>query len=380
MPTMDERLPGSAGVSPALFENNGSRAPRCWVEISLSRLRHNYRQICGRVGPDVAVMAVVKAGAYGHGATEVSVALAAVGVPWFGVNTVEEARELRVAGVQQPILLLLGFTPGEEDALHRYNLTPAVSSAEQVATLEARGLPYHVKVDTGLGRLGFDPRGVIIGPHMKGVLTHLASADQPDDARACQQTDQQIRKFAELRASNPALAAARWTHLANSAALATRTDCWGNLVRPGLALYGYLGCPSEMDLRPVLTFKARILALREVPAGTPLGYGARYVTPAPARIAVIAAGYADGLNRGLTNCGQALVHGRRCPVVGAVSMDLTLLDVTAISGVAPGDVATLIGEDGAERITAHDVAALTNSIAYEVLCQIGNRVPRICLD
>ncbi len=369
MPTMEERLPGSAGVSPAL----GSPTARCWAEISLSRLRHNYREIRRRVGPDVAVMAVVKAGAYGHGATEVARELAVEGVPWFGVTTVAEARELRASGITQSILLLSGFVPGEEDQLAEHRLVPAVYDAGQVAALEARGLPYHVKVDTGLGRWGFDPSDVVTGPHMEGLLTHLACADQPG---ARQQTDQQIRRFVELRAR----VTTRWTHLANSAALATRSDCWGNLVRPGLALYGYLSCPSELDLRPVLSFKARILSVRDVPGGTPLGYGARYVTPGSARIAVIGAGYANGLSRLLTNCGQALVRGRRCPMVGAVSMDLTMLDVTAVPGAAAGDVATLIGEDGSERITAHDVASLTGTIPYEVLCQIGNRVPHARIE
>lgn len=318
-------------------------------------------------------MAVVKAGAYGHGATQIARTLAAEGVPWFGVTTVAEARELRAAGITQSILLLSGFVPGEEDQLAEHRLVPAVYDAAQVAVLESRGLPYHVKVDTGLARLGFDANAVVTGPHMEGLLTHLASADQP---RARQQTDQQIRKFADLRARF----STRWIHLANSAALATRTDCWGNLVRPGLALYGYLACPSEMDLRPVLSFKARVLSIRDVPAGTPLGYGARYVTPGPARIAVIGAGYANGLSRLLTNRGHALVRGRRCPMVGAVSMDLTMLDVTAVADAAVGDVATLIGEDGGERITAHDVAALTETIPYEVLCQIGNRVPHVYIE
>jgi alanine racemase len=349
---------------------------RTWAEISLPRLRHNYREIRRRVGERAAVMAVVKAGAYGHGAPTVARTLAAEGAEWFGVTTVEEGRELRAAGIAQPILLLSGFAPGEADQVEALRLTPAVYDAQQAGAMESRGLPYHLKVDTGLGRLGFDPAAVVAGPHLEGLLTHLASADQPDDPRARRQTDDQIRRFAELRARIPA----RWYHLANSAALATRADCWGNLVRPGLALYGYLSCPSELDLRPVLSFKARVLAVREAAAGTPVGYGARYVTPGPARLAVIGAGYADGLSRRLTNGGQALVRGRRCPIAGAVSMDLTMLDVSAAPDAAPGDVATLIGEDGAERITAQDVAALTGSISYEVLCQIGNRVPRVYLD
>jgi alanine racemase len=165
--------------------------------------------------------------------------------------------------------------------------------------------------------------------------------------------------------------------LANSAALATRTDCWGNMVRPGLALYGYVNCAHGLDLRPVLSLRARILSIREAPAGTAIGYGGKHVTRAAARIAVIATGYANGISRALSGRGQALVRGKRVPIVGLVTMDLTLLDVTAAPGAAAGDVATLIGEDGGERITAVEVAHLAGTVPYDVLAGIHSRVCHI---
>ena len=199
-----------------------------------------------------------------------------------------------------------------------------------------------------------------------------------DDVRARRQTDEQIERF---RAAQEVVTRAglrpRWIHLANSAALASRPETWGNLVRPGIALYGCLACPNDLALQPVLSLKTRILSLRHAGAGTPLGYNARYVTPGPQRIAAIAAGYAHGVNRLLTNCGAALVRGRRAPMVGVVSMDLTLLDVTAVPGAAVGDEVTLIGRDGQEEITADEVAALAGTISYEIFCHIGKRVTRI---
>lgn len=350
---------------------------RYWAEISLSRLRHNYRQIRKRVGDQVAVMAVVKSDAYGHGAVEVARALAGEGAPWFGVSSTRGGAELREAGITQPICVLTGFLPGEEDLLAAHRLTPAIYSADQITRLEARHLPYHVKIDTGMGRLGFGPGAIETGPHMEGVLTHLSSADQPGDPESVRRTEDQIRRFAEARAAVPALGRAPWTHLANSAALATRNDCMGNLVRPGLALYGYVNCAHGLDLLPVASLRARILSLRDVPAGAPIGYGGTHVTLTPARIAVLAVGYANGISRALSGRGQALVRGRRVPMVGLVTMDLTLLDVTGVPGVEPGDVATLIGEDGGERITATEIAQLAGTVPYEVLTGLHPRIPHL---
>lgn len=353
---------------------------RVWAEISLSRLRGNYRKIKQRVGPDVSIMGVLKADAYGHGAPDVARVLMAEGAAWLGVAGTEEGQALRTAGITAPIMLLSGYLHGDEDILARHKLVPAVYEAAQLEALEQRALPYHVKVDTGMGRLGFSEKDICFGPHMQGLMTHLACADLPDDPRARQQTDEQITRFKALLPSFFTHHSSLFIHLANSAALATRTDCWGNLVRPGLALYGYLSCRDGLGLEPVLSLKTHILSLRDVPAGTPLGYGGRYVTKEASRIACAGAGYADGVSRALTNRGAALVRGHRVPMVGAVSMDLTLLDVTAAPGVATGDTVTLIGEDGGERILVPEIAAWLGTIPYEVLCHIGKRVPRVYVE
>jgi alanine racemase len=359
---------------------------RCWAEVSLGRLRHNFQVVRRRVGPRVAVMAVVKADAYGHGAVPVARALAAEGAVWFGVTCAEEGVELRRAGITQPILLMSGFLPGEETGLAEHRLTPVVYDRAQIAALDALGLPYHLKVNTGMGRLGLEradleQAALDISRRRKdgiveGLCTHFASAGE-----GSAQTDYQVGLFrAALATLGVRGLRARWIHLANSAALATRTDCFGNLVRPGIALYGYLNCEHELDLKQVMSLKTRVVAMRDTPAGTPLGYSAGFVTRQPSRIATLSAGYADGLRRHLSNQGYALVRGRRAPLVGVVSMDLTLVDVTAIPDAAVGDIATLLGEDGRERITAEQVATQCGTIAYEVLCGVGKRVPRVVTD
>jgi len=347
---------------------------RTWAEISLDSLRHNFQAVRDRVGPDVAIMAVVKADAYGHGAADVARTLAAAGAAdgatWMGVATVAEGVALRAGGITQPILVLSGFLPGDEAALAECALTPVVYDAAQVDTLEALKIPYHVKVDTGMGRLGFQREALDaviprLGPMFDGLLTHFASADQD-----VPQNDAQLAQFAAITARlHP-----RWIHAANSAALARRTDCWGNLVRPGLALYGYLDGAS-LPLTPVLSLKTRLLSVKEFPAGSPLGYRGSYVTTRETRVAVAGAGYADGVNRALSNKGHAILHGQRVPILGRVNMDMTLLDVTSLSQAAPGDVATFIGPE----IPATEMAALAGTSPYEILCHVGKRVPRVYL-
>ena len=358
-----------------------------WAEVSLKRLRENFRRIRARVGAGVEVMAVVKADAYGHGAPAAARALAEEGAAWFGVCSVEEAIELRSAGITPPIFLLSGFWKGEEETLAEHGLVPAVHDPGQLDLLETKNLSFHLKVDTGMGRLGVAEKDLEqalaritrLGPaRMEGLCTHLASADQPGDAAARQQTDEQLARFRAVQAAVERTGLRpRWVHLANSAALATRRDTWGNLVRPGIALYGCLSCPNDLGLEPVLSLKSRIVSLRDVPAGAPLGYNARYVAPGPQCIAAVAAGYADGVNRALSNRGSGLVRGRRAPIVGAVSMDLTLLDVTAVPGAEVGDEVTYIGRDGGQEITAAEVAALAGTVPYEILCHISKRVPRV---
>lgn len=344
------------------------------------------------VGPRVKIMAVIKADAYGHGAVGVARALAEAGADWFGVSCVEEALPLRRAGIAQPLFLFSSFWPGQEDALGEERLVPSVFTSEQLRLLECLGrrrrerMRFHLKVDTGMGRLGIaiSELGNLLDlvracEHvcLDGVYTHLASADEA----SLEQTHAQLEAFGRVRAElrrrgfDPP-----HVHAANSAALARCPESHASMVRPGLALYGYQLCPSPLRLRPVLRLKSRVVSLRDVPKGTPLGYGATYVTPGPARIAAVCAGYADGVTRALSNRGRAVVRGRFAPIVGRVNMDFTLLDVTGIAGVETGNEVVFIGRDGEAEVTATEVAALAGTVPYEILCNIGPRVPRVYLE
>lgn len=359
-----------------------------FAEISLTRLADNFRAVRACVGDGVEVMAVVKANAYGHGAEPVARALALAGANWFGVTGAGEAAELRRAGIEQPILLLSGFWEGEEEAIVTLGLVPAIFSDEQLRLLNAEGerratvLPFHLKVNTGMTRLGLDPQEVAgflervrACPHVRleGLMSHFASAEEPDET----QSREQMAMFCGVR--EQLLAAGfqpRFSHLANSAGLARFPESRANLVRPGLALYGYQPPAKRLDLAPALSLHSRIMGVRAVKAGAAIGYGAGYVARQAARIAAVPAGYADGINRQLSNRGHALVRGRRAPIVGRVSMDLTLLDVTAIEAVSAGDPVVFIGRQGGLEVTAGDHALWAGTIPYEILCNIGHRVPR----
>lgn len=359
-----------------------------WAEISLPRLRENFRAIRALIGPAVKVMAVVKADAYGHGARDVARSLVAEGAEWFGVTCSSEALPLRRSGIEQPILLLGGFWPGEEDRLFSNRLTPAIFRNDQLDGLSRgateRGVraAFHLKIDTGMHRLGFScaelPKvleQIRARPNLslEGVFTHLASADEsPESVR--KQLDRFQCALDTVRAGgfDPEL-----IHAANSAALARVPESRGTMVRPGLALYGYQLGESPLEVQPVLSLKSRVIALRDVPAGGAVGYGGTYVARAPARIATAAAGYADGIPRALSNSGRALIRGAPAPIAGRVNMDFTTLDVTNIPGVEVGDEAVFIGRQAHHEITALEVANAASTVVYEVLCNIGPRVPRI---
>ncbi len=371
-----------------------------WAEISLPALRRNYqrvRQLAGRR----QLMAVVKADAYGHGAVPISRCLAGCGVDWFGVATVEEGMELRAAGIDQPILLLGGLYMSDPADLVEYRLTPSVSSTARLDTYaecvrRARhAIDFHLKVDTGLGRLGvpldrlrsfLERYQELEGLEMTGVFTHLASAE---DLVACQTTEQLTRFDAALKQLPWFEIEPKWVHVSNSAALLVHADIAENLVRVGALFYGYYPPLTFLPARepqglpvfePILSFMSRVVYLKDVPSGTPLGYGASFYTRRPSRIATVPVGYADGLSRGLSNRGRAIVNDHYARIVGNVSMDLTLVDVTDIPGVAVGDEVILIGESEQCRITALEIAAELSTVPYEVLCSIGKRVPRIYLD
>jgi alanine racemase len=371
-----------------------------WVEISLSKLRRNFQRVRELAGVR-KVMAVIKADAYGHGAVAVSKCLAECGVDWFGVATVEEALELRAAGIQQPILLLGGLYMSDPAHLIEYRLTPSISSTMRLDTYTecarrfGQPIEFHLKVDSGLGRLGLPLDRVaafvehyreLEGLHLKGLFTHLASAE---DLVASQTEEQGERFNAALGQLRSMQLEPEWIHVSNSAALLTGRNFPENLVRIGALLYGYCvplvvppgqELPKVPEFEPVLTFKSRIVYMKDVPSGTPLGYSAAFYTRRPSRIATVPVGYADGLSHALSNRGYAIVHGRRARIVGSISMDLTILDVTDIAGTNIGDEVILMGEADHCSITAVEIAQLLDTVPYEILCSIGKRVPRLYVD
>jgi len=371
-----------------------------WVEISLPKLRRNYERI-RRLAGRRKVMAVVKADAYGHGAVAVANCLAACGTDWFGVASVEEAVDLRAAGITQPILLLGGLYMSDPADLVNFQLTPSVSSTARLDTYAAcarrHGPPieFHLKVDTGLGRLGLPPDRVaaflehyrtLEGVRLTGLFTHLASAED----RVATQTQQQGERFraalAQVTAAGIELA---FAHVSNSGALLMGREFPENMVRIGGLLYGCsmpLVVPPDEELpflpefEPALAFKSRVVYLKDFPSGTPLGYGEAFHTRRPSRIATVPVGYADGLNRALSNRGYAIVRDRLARLVGSISMDLSLLDVTDIPGVSVGDEIMLLGQSEHASLTALDIAQMLNTVPYEVLCLIGKRVPRLYVE
>jgi alanine racemase len=371
-----------------------------WAEVSLSALRENYRTVAEYVGNGVTVCAVVKADAYGHGAVECALALEQEGATWLGVTSLDEAIPLREGGIATRILLMTGFWRGEEEEIVRLGLTPTVWQIDQIELLERAAArldvspqQIHLKVDTGMGRLGAAPEdlpGICAAlkssPHLKveGLSTHIASSEVLD----APSVGEQLKSFEAARKTlagcgfDPPL-----IHAANTSAVISHHESWNSMVRPGLALYGYhlpferagravSGRALKLSVKPVLTWKTRILSLREMRAGQALGYGGTYVTKAPSRIAILPVGYADGLNRGLSSGGRVIVREHYAPIVGRISMDLTMVDVTGIPGVEVADEVILLGSSDGLSVDAREHAELANTIPYEILCAISKRVPR----
>jgi alanine racemase len=362
------------------------------AEIDLGALGANYRAMRA-AGNGVELMAVVKADAYGHGAVEVARALRAEGCAHFGVARVSEARELRAAGVRERVYLLGGFLAAEADEIVALDLTPFVYDAALVAPLgraaqaQARAnFPVHLKIDSGATRLGILPGdldqaiaelGRAMSLTVEGVCTLLVNAGDPQSPVTSMQLKVFDAAMARLRAAaiEPQVA-----HVANSAASILRPDAHYSLLRPGLAIYGLPPVPAvreQVELRPVMTFKTRVIQVKRVPAGVGVSYGHTFVTPRPSAIGVLAVGYADGYRRGLQHGGEVLIRGRRAPVVGAVCMDLTMVDLTDVPGAAIGDEVILWGGAGEAMISVNDIARLAQTISYEMLCTVGKRVPRV---
>ena len=360
---------------------------RSWVEVSLGQIRKNFRAVKEVVGDLVEVMPIVKADAYRHGAGAVSHALEAEGARWLGVSNVQEGVALREAGSQSRILVMADFLKDEREALEAHHLTPVVYSLEDLAAVS---VPYHLKIDSGMGRLGTRAapqeiaRAVLAAPaSLEGLMTHFASSGNYES----NQTEQQVEHFAGVFAGlRRAGIEPRYVHSSATIPIAyRRREAWGNLVRPGHAIYGYVspaknGPRPALDVAPALTWKVTVLEVKQVPAGALIGYGGINRVAKPASIAVLAAGYADGIPHRLGGRGQVIVNGRLAPVVGAVSMDLTTIDVTACEDVRAGDAVILLGSEGGVSINAQQMARWAGTISYAVLCGIHARVKRIYVN
>jgi alanine racemase len=375
-------------------EARGARGRPTCAEIDLGALASNFREVRALVGEGVRVMCVVKADAYGHGARECARRLEGEGADWFAVALPEEGIELREAGITKPILCLEGFWEGQAALCVRERLTPIVFRLDTAEALDRAAreagvvAQIHVKIDTGMNRLGVRAEGAaefasrlrgFKNISVGGLLTHFASADE---AEAAEFTSAQVARFAaaaetfRAQGHEPAV-----EHLSNSAATFSEPAARGGMVRPGGVLYGLwrdVLRPSNdaPPLRPVMALRTRVALLKRVPAGETLGYGRTHALARDSLIATLPIGYADGYRRALSNRGRVVVRGRYAPVVGRVSMDLTIIDVTDVPNVSEDDVVTLIGSDGESAITAEDLARDAGTISYEITCGIGARVPR----
>jgi alanine racemase len=394
-----------------------------WAEVDLSALAENFRAIRKFVNPREdkrqtprKILCIVKGNGYGHGGPQVAKALEKAGSDWFGVTCTEEGIAVREAGVRKPVLVLTSFWPGEEVRLVEHDLTAVIHRCEQLQQLDraagrflskkgakktaAKGgkrVSFHLKIDSGMNRLGIAPgdvecfaRQLAKCKHIElgGVFTHFASSEVLTNTRVGEQTRQQEERFYvaldRLRALgiDPGI-----VHLANSAAIVTRPETWADMVRPGAILYGYHPGYDPVEQRPeiearlplktVMSLRARIINIRNVPEGAGVGYNETFIAKRPSRIAVLAAGYGDGIHRSLGNRGSVLVRGTLAPIVGIISMDVTMIDVTDVPGAELGDVATIYGSDGEHVRPANVIARSIGTVTSDLLCAVSQRVPRL---
>ena len=386
-----------------------------WAEVSLSALAENLRLIRKFVNPadekrkvPRKILSIVKGNGYGHGGPQVAKALEKAGSDWFGVTCTEEGIAVREAGVRKPVLVLTSFWSGEEERLLEYELTPVIHRCEQLQQLDRaaarrtgeksrKRVSFHLKMDTGMNRLGIATTDVECFAkqlakckHLElgGVFTHFASSEVLTNTRVGEQTRRQEERFYaaldRLRALgiDPGL-----VHLANSAAIVARPETWADMVRPGAILYGYHPgydpvekrpeIEAQLPVKPVMSLRTRIISLRNIPEGAGVGYNETFIAKRPSRIAVLAAGYGDGIHRSLGNKGCVLVRGGLAPIVGIVSMDVTMIDVTDVPNAAIGDIVTIYGTDGEQARPANVVARSIGTVTSDLLCAVSQRVPRL---
>jgi alanine racemase len=366
-----------------------------WAEVDLNRLDRNFLALRRFLPGHVKIVAVIKADAYGHGAIPVARRLTKLGVDMLAVAILEEAMAIRHAGIRCPVLLLNGFWPGQEHEIIRYELTPAIyrlqllDQLEQAASRAKRSVAYHLKINTGMSRLGVELEEALVflqrgakssWTRCEGLYTHLSSAEDSQS----RSNEAQIGRFRTiLTFAEQSGIRVGWRHAANSAGILNLKESWFDAVRPGLVLYGINPLPTpavELSINPVLSWKTRVMQVRSIKSGSAIGYGDTYTVSRDSVIAALPVGYTDGLLRSLSNRGQVLIQGRQAPIVGTISMDLTLIDVTQITSPQVGDEVVLIGKQGDREIRAEEVGRLAGTIPYEILCRIGSRVPRIYID
>src|SRR5713226_2022867 len=385
-----------------------------WAEVSVSALTYNLRAIRDFVNPPDEkrktprkVLSIVKGNGYGHGGPQVAKILEKAGSDWFGVTCTNEGVDVRKAGVRKPILVLTSFWPGEEANLLKHDLTPVVHRCEQLEPLDRaaakrsprKPVSFHLKIDTGMNRLGIAAndvecfaRQLAKYKHLRltGIFSHSASSEVFTNTLVGKQTREQEERFYgaldRLRALgiDPGV-----VHLANSAAIVTRPETWADMVRPGAILYGYHPgydpmekreeAEARLPLKPVMSLRSRLIGVRSVAAGDGVGYDAAWRAERPSRVAVLAAGYGDGIHRSLGNRGCVYIRGHVAPMIGIISMDVTMLYVTNVPDAAIGDIATVYGEDGTRTYPANVIARSIGTVTSDLLCAVSQRVPRFYL-
>lgn len=363
-----------------------------WAEIDLDALEHNIRLVKERV-VHASMFPVVKADAYGHGAREISSQLEQFHLPYLCVALLEEAIELRQTGYTHPIFIIGPLEPYQiADAIHyHFTLTAhrmsIIDEIEQQSARQRKRIPFHIKIDSGMGRLGFLPEESLEvarkleglkSSYLEGAFSTFSSADDPHK----EATHRQIKIFSDfIRDLKNNHIYPKINHLANSAAIINFPQSWLDAVRPGLLIYGINPpySPNRLPVKPVLTLKSRMISLKDFPKDAPIGYNQKFITKRKSHIGILPIGYDDGITRSLYPGGEVLVKGKRAPLVGAVSMDLTAIDVTDIDGVSVGDTVTLIGQDGSETISLSEISSRAKTIPYEILCGIGRRIPKVYL-
>lgn len=368
---------------------------RTWAEINIDNLRHNYRSMRAVLKPEQKFLGVVKADAYGHGAIEIAKVLEEEGADYLAVACLDEAEELRHAGIKLPVLILGITDPVYTERLIENNITQALGSLEnaekmsEIAVKSGKNVRVHLKVDSGMGRVGFTCHGErdplpemtkimnLPGIDVEGIFTHFAVADELGDSY----TDMQFKAFCDIIERLESACGKRLEihHCTNSGAMINYPDTYMDMVRPGIALYGCYPAKErgEIDLMPAMQLKTRIVQIKEFAKGDSVSYGRMYTAPQPRKLAIVPIGYADGLHRVLSGKIDMLLHGKRVKQVGRICMDMCMLDVTDVPEARVGDVVTVFGTDGNEVISIEEQAEKANTISYELLCAVSPRVPRV---